>query len=94
MMKAQQEKLSNIACVLTAESTKSFPEIIDFNGVLSYPTLSNGTVAGLALLVPMLVVFGEPILLPVNYCPTDIAALRKQSKTQVIKNDNTVKKQI
>ena len=64
------------------------------NGVLYYPTLSNGTVAGLALLVPMLVVFGEPISLPVNHCPTDIAALRKQSETQVIDNNKTFKKPI
>ena len=94
MMKAQKEERSNIASVLTGELTNNFPEIIDANGVLSYPTLSNGTVARLALLVLMSVVFGEPILLPVNHCSTDIAALRKQSVTQVIKNNKTVKKLI
>ena len=94
MMKAQQEELLNIASVLTGESTKDFPEIINANGFLSYPTLSNGTMAGLALLVPMSVVFEEPILLPVNHFPTDITVLRKQSVTQVTKSNKTVKKLI
>ena len=71
-----------------------FSEIIEADGVLSYPTLSNGTVSGLALLVPMSVVFGDPILLPVNHCTTDISALIKQSETQVIENKKTVKKPI
>ena len=73
---------------------KCLPEIIDSNGVLSYLTLSNGTVAGLALLVPMSPVFGEPILLPVNHCLTDIAALRQKSTTKVIENNKTVMKPI
>ena len=64
------------------------------NGVLSYPTLSNGTVAGLTLLVPMSLVFKEPILLPVNHLLTDIAALRKKSTIKLIENNKTFKKQI
>ena len=50
---------------------------MEADGVLSYPTLSNDTVVGLALLVPMYLVFGELILLPVNHCPTDIVTLKK-----------------
>ena len=53
MMKSQQEELTNIAKVLKGDTTKEFPEIVDANGVLSYPTSSNGTVSGLALLVSM-----------------------------------------
>ena len=93
-MTAKQEELSKIACVSKGESTKNFPKIMDADGVLSYPTLSNGTVAGLALLVPMSPVFGEPISLPVNYRPTDIAALRKKYTTKVIENNKTVMKPI
>ena len=80
MMKSQHDELSIIASYLAGESTKDFPEIINVNGALSYPTLSNGTMAGLALLVPMSVVFGEPILLPVNHCSTDIVALKSNLK--------------
>ena len=77
MMTAKQEELSKIACVPQGESTKDFPETMDADDFLSYPTLSNGTVAGLDLLVLMSPVFGEPILLPANHCPTGIAALKR-----------------
>ena len=93
-MTAKQEKLSKIACVLKGESTKDFPKIMDANSVLSYPTLSNGTVARLALLVPMSPVFGEPISLPVNHRPTYIAALIKNSTTKLIDNNKMFMKKI
>ena len=94
MMTTQQKELSKIACVPKGKSTKKFPEIMDTDGILSYPTLFNDTVAGLVLLVSMSPVFGEPILLPVNHCLTDIAALKNKSTIKVIKNNKTVKKQI
>ena len=94
MMTAKQEELSKIACVPKGESTKDFPEIMDADGVLSYPTLSNGNVTRLSLLVLMPPVFGEPILLPVSHRLTDITALRKKSTTKVIENNKTVVKPI
>ena len=94
MMTRKQNKLVNVHLVPQEESKLDFPEIFDANGVLSYPTSSNRTVAGLSLLVPMSPGFGEPISLCVNHRLTDIAAIRKKSTTKVIKREEKVFKPI
>ena len=94
MMNAQQEELSKIVHVLQAGFENDIPHVSDANGVLLYPTLSRGTVAGLSLLVPMYPGFGEPISLCVNHCPTDIAVIRKKLTTKVIKREEKVFKPI
>ena len=75
MMTRHQKELVNIILVPQEESKSDFPEIFDADEVLLYSTSSSGTVAGLALLVLMSLTFGEPIYLPVNYCPKDLAAI-------------------
>ena len=85
MMTRKQNELVDVHLVPQEESKLYFPDIFDADGVLLYPTLSSGTVAGLSLLVPISPGFGEPISLCVNHRPTDIAAIRKKSTTKVIK---------
>ena len=46
------------------------------------------------MLVPMSPGFGELISLPVNYRPTDLAAIRKKKTTNVIEEEATVSKPI
>ena len=87
MMTRKQNELVDVHLVPQEESKIEFPDIFDANGVLSYPTLSSGTVTGLSLLVPMSPGFGEPISLRVNHLPTDIASIRKKSTTKVIERE-------
>ena len=49
---------------------------------------------GLSLLVPMSPGFGEPISLPVNYRPTDLAAIRKKKTANMTEEEVTVSKPI
>ena len=94
MMTRMQKKLVDIPLLPHKESKLDFPEVFSANGILLYPTSSSGTVAGLALLVPMSLTFGKPISFPVNYRPTDLAAIRKKSTTKVIGNEVKVSKLI
>ena len=89
-----QNELVDIPFVPHKESKSNFPEVYNADAVLSYPTSSSGTVEGLALLVPMMLTFGEPISLPVNYRPTDLAAIQKKSTTKAIENEEKVSKPI
>ena len=94
MMNAQQEELLKVDHVPQAGFDNDIPHVFDADGVLSHPTSSSGTVAGLSLLVPMSPGFGEPISLPVNHCKTDLASIRKKSTLNVIKEEVTVSKPI
>ena len=94
MTNAQQEELSKISHVPQAGFDNDIPHFLDADGILSYPTFSSGTVAGLSLLVPMSPGFGEPISLPINYRPTDLATIRKKSTINVIKEEVTASKPI
>ena len=86
MMTRKQNEFVDIPLVPHKESKLDFPAIYDVNGVLSYSTSSSGTVAGLALLVPISPVLREPISLRVNHRTTDVAAIQKKSTTKVIKS--------
>ena len=53
MMKRMQSELVDVPLVTDKESKLDFPDVYNANGVLSYPTSSIRTVAGLDLLVLM-----------------------------------------
>ena len=67
MMTRKQNEFVDIPLVPQQRSKLDFPAIYNANGVLLYSTSSSGTVAGLALLVTMSPVFGEPLSLSVNH---------------------------
>ena len=90
MMNAQQKELSKIVHFPQAGFDNDIPYVFDANRVLLYSTSSSKTVAGLSLLVPMSPGFGESISLPVNYRPTDLAAICKKLTINVIEEEVTV----
>ena len=94
MMNTQREDLSKILYVPQAGFDNDILQVLDADEVLSYPTFSSGTVAGLPLFVPMLPGFGEPKSLPVNHCKTDVVAIRKKPIIKVIKKELAVSKPI
>ena len=89
-----QEELAGIPLVPQEEFKSDLPNISDADIVLLYSTSSSGTVAGLALIVPMSSTLREPISLPVNYCPTNPSAIWKKSTTKVIENEEKLSKAI
>ena len=94
MMTRKQNEPVDVHLVPHKKSKSYIPDIFDADGVLLYPTLSSGTLAGLSLLVPTSPGFGEPISLCVNHCPTYIAAIRKKSTIEVIEREEKVSKPI
>ena len=91
-MESNQKKLAKqIADLIVAVLSKhfDFPQVLDADGVILYPTGSSNTVAGVQLLVPMSPAFGEPVSLDVNRRNTDLNALRDETDMEAIEKGKT-----
>ena len=92
MGRNQKMLAKKIADLVVPMSSKHLDilQVVDTDGVIFYPMGSSSAVAGLLLLVPMSLTFGEPVSLCVNHRKTDLNALRHETDSKVMEKGKFV----